>query len=244
MDLVHAWYDNRYLSKILCGTIPTPIHDLKVKVTDIEVLCWSFTLKVLGPHYFPNPEMDLVHVWYDDRYWLNILRGTIPTQVHDLMLKFSLICLGPHYFQTLWWIKFMFGMMKDTCPKLYNCIKHCNPMNCKILKCFRKEKRVFRRADRPYCTTSACCEEEELVLIPNQYTKWATTWQNQENECAPAKTQISLGIRPVWSESSLCAQWVARDPTFLHAEAKTLIRMGGCPGWADSTLGAHAILLD
>ena len=27
----------------------------------------------------------------------------------------------------------------------------------------------------------------------------------------PAKTQISLGIRPVWSESSLCAQWVAKD---------------------------------
>ena len=27
----------------------------------------------------------------------------------------------------------------------------------------------------------------------------------------PAKTQISLGIRPVWSESSLCAQWVAED---------------------------------
>ena len=31
----------------------------------------------------------------------------------------------------------------------------------------------------------------------------------------PAKTQISLGIRPVWSESSLCAQWVAKDPRFL-----------------------------
>ena len=30
----------------------------------------------------------------------------------------------------------------------------------------------------------------------------------------PAKTQISLGIRPVWSESSLCAQWVAKDPSF------------------------------
>ena len=27
----------------------------------------------------------------------------------------------------------------------------------------------------------------------------------------PAKTQISLGIRPVWSESSLCVQWVAKD---------------------------------
>ena len=28
----------------------------------------------------------------------------------------------------------------------------------------------------------------------------------------PAKTQISLGIRSVWSESSLCAQWVAKGP--------------------------------
>ena len=33
------------------------------------------------------------------------------------------------------------------------------------------------------------------------------------------KTQISLGIRPVWSESSLCAQWVAKDPSFLHADS-------------------------
>ena len=36
----------------------------------------------------------------------------------------------------------------------------------------------------------------------------------------PAKTQISLGIRPVWSETSLCAQWVAKDPSFLHADSK------------------------
>ena len=34
----------------------------------------------------------------------------------------------------------------------------------------------------------------------------------------PAKTQISLGIHLVWSESSLSAQWVAKDPRFLHAE--------------------------
>ena len=34
----------------------------------------------------------------------------------------------------------------------------------------------------------------------------------------PAQTQISLGIRPVWSESSLCAQWV--DPMFLHADSE------------------------
>ena len=34
----------------------------------------------------------------------------------------------------------------------------------------------------------------------------------------PAKTQISLGICPVWSESSLCAQCVAKDPSFLLAD--------------------------
>ena len=37
---------------------------------------------------------------------------------------------------------------------------------------------------------------------------------------APAKVRISLCIRPVWSESSLCAQWVANDPSFLHADSE------------------------
>ena len=36
----------------------------------------------------------------------------------------------------------------------------------------------------------------------------------------PAKTQINLGIRPVWSESSLCAQWVAKDTSFLHVDSE------------------------
>ena len=42
----------------------------------------------------------------------------------------------------------------------------------------------------------------------------------------PAKTQISLGIRPIWSESSLCAQWVAEDPTFLHADSEDSVQTG------------------
>ena len=41
-------------------------------------------------------------------------------------------------------------------------------------------------------------------------TKWV---------CAQRR-QISLGIRPVWSESLLCAQWVAKDPSFLHADSE------------------------
>ena len=45
----------------------------------------------------------------------------------------------------------------------------------------------------------------------------------------PAKTQISLGIHPVWSESSLCAQWVAKDPSFLHADSEDSDQTGRKP---------------
>ena len=44
-----------------------------------------------------------------------------------------------------------------------------------------------------------------------------------------AKTQISLGIRPVWSESSLCTQWVAKDPSFLHADSEDSDQTGRMP---------------
>ena len=61
---------------------------------------------------------------------------------------------------------------------------------------------------------------------------WAATWQNQQMSVRPAKTQISLGIRPVWSESLLCAQWVAKDPSFLHADSEDSDQTEGCPGWS------------
>ena len=40
----------------------------------------------------------------------------------------------------------------------------------------------------------------------------------------PAKTQISLGICPVWSVSSLSALWVAKNLIFLHAQADLNLR--------------------
>ena len=42
MDLIPVWQCDRNWSKILCGTIPNPVHDLKVKVT--EFLYKSFVL--------------------------------------------------------------------------------------------------------------------------------------------------------------------------------------------------------
>ena len=45
----------------------------------------------------------------------------------------------------------------------------------------------------------------------------------------PAKSQISLGIRPVWSESSLCAQLVVKSPMFLHADSNDSDQTGHPP---------------
>ena len=45
----------------------------------------------------------------------------------------------------------------------------------------------------------------------------------------PAKTQISLGIRPVWSESSPCAEWVGKDPSFLDADSEDSDQTGRMP---------------
>ena len=45
----------------------------------------------------------------------------------------------------------------------------------------------------------------------------------------PAKTQNSLGIHPVCSESSLYAQWVAKDQGFLHADSEDSDQTGRMP---------------
>ena len=39
MDFIQLWHDDRALSKILSSTIPIPVHDLKIKVTDFEFFC-------------------------------------------------------------------------------------------------------------------------------------------------------------------------------------------------------------
>ena len=59
----------------------------------------------------------------------------------------------------------------------------------------------------------------------------------------PAKTQISLDIRPVWSESSLCAQWVAKDPGFLHADREDSDQTGRMPRLIWVFAGRTVILL-
>ena len=83
-----------------------------------------------------------------------------------------------------------------------------------------------------------------LDTLASEWIKWAAAWQNQQNAMctrrrlrsawASAQSDQSLCGCPGWSESSLCIQWVAKDPAFLHAAAKTLIRLGGWSDWVDA----------
>ena len=59
----------------------------------------------------------------------------------------------------------------------------------------------------------------------------------------PAKTQISLGIRPVWSESSLCSKWIAKDTSFLHADSEDSDQTGRMPRLTWVFAGRTVILL-
>ena len=58
---------------------------------------------------------------------------------------------------------------------------------------------------------------------------WAASWQNQQNGmCAQRR------LRPAWAsvqsdQSSLCAQWVAKDPSFLHADSEDSDQTGRMP---------------
>ena len=54
---------------------------------------------------------------------------------------------------------------------------------------------------------------------------WDATWQNQQNECAPSEDSDQPGHPP----TSLYAQWVAKDPSFLYADSEDSDQTGRMP---------------
>ena len=57
---------------------------------------------------------------------------------------------------------------------------------------------------------------------------WATTWQNQQNKCVPSEDR-SAWASAQSDQSLLCAQWVAKDPSFLHADSEDSDQTGRMP---------------
>ena len=77
-------------------------------------------------------------------------------------------------------------------------------------------------------------QNQRQILRVNLYCLSCSTTKPTKWLVHPAKTQISMGFSPVWSESSLCILRIAKDPKFLN-----LVRLG----LAGSSLGVHVILL-
>ena len=80
-----------------------------------------------------------------------------------------------------------------------------------------------------YNTTQAKRHLSHLMAKPN---KWYAR---------SAKTQTSPGIRPVWSESSLCARWATWGPKISLCGQRILWTDWAV--WSESSLGAQIILL-
>ena len=91
-----------------------------------------------------------------------------------------------------------------------------------------KRNHIYTRFN--LCSTASHLNLSRLMTKP---TKWSVR---------PAKTQINLGIRPVWSESSLSA-WRSTGSLATHWAHSEDSDQTGCPGWSESLLGAHIILL-
>ena len=49
---------------------------------------------------------------------------------------------------------------------------------------------------------------------------WAASWQSQQNDLCAQQRLRSTGASAQSDQYSLCAQWVAKDPSFLHADSK------------------------
>ena len=107
--------------------------------------------------------------------------------------------------------------------------------------------REFLTSNQMSCYIGKCIRK--WFYYQGMSPKWAGRMTNEplhdktnKMTVHSVKTQISLGIRPVWSvftERSIGS----RGPNVSSCRQRRLIRLGGCPGWSESLLGTHAILL-
>ena len=65
----------------------THLGDLEVKVTDLEILCLKFLVKVFVSLYLLNMMMDRVDTLHIDRYWSEVLCSTIMDHLSDFEVK-------------------------------------------------------------------------------------------------------------------------------------------------------------
>ena len=58
---------------------------------------------------------------------------------------------------------------------------------------------------------------------------WAAAWQNQQNDLCAQRRLNSAWASAQSDQSSLCTQWVTKDPRFLHADSEDSDQTGRMP---------------
>ena len=72
---------------------------------------------------------------------------------------------------------------------------------------------------------------------------WAVTWQNQQSDGAPSEDSDQPGHPPCLIRVFTCAQWVAKNPSFLHADSEDSDQTGRMPRLIWVFAGRTATLL-
>ena len=98
-----------------------------------------------------------------------------------------------------------------------------------------KRKRKWQKLTRTKQTNKCTRSTQTRSLLPKRGDKHVLSFlthepqhdkTNKMTSVRPAKTRIRC---PVWSESSLCAQWVAKDLMFLHGDSEDSDQTGRMP---------------
>ena len=112
---------------------------------------------------------------------------------------------------------------------LYTCIKSLKMCIKSDLKRSFWNLQHMGKEKKPFCCHQNSVPNGLSVPARGYIYNWAASWQNQQNGMCAERRLISLGIHTVWSESSLCSQWVAKDPSFLQTDSEVSDQTGWMP---------------
>ena len=79
------------------------------------------------------------------------------------------------------------------------------------------------------CPPIGHAHQSEVPITIKIWKIWAASRQNQQNGMCAQRRLRSAWASAVWSEPSLCAQWVGKDPNFLHVDIEDSEQTGWMP---------------
>ena len=106
-------------------------------------------------------------------------------------------------------------------------------MNC--LFCLKLYSKIISVKSKPVYKSQFCKPQRYFFPFLTCYRSdcskiiWATAWQNQQNYFCTQQRLRSAWHLQVWSVSWLCAQWIAKDPSFLHTDSENSDQTGWMP---------------